>query len=390
MGSVHNKLLTAIKQNWAATKDTHYIDFKSLYFIKYNCILSIVAAIGSFVWIFRDIYVGMSDNSPVWVFRLIPLAICGVSVVSLIKRKYKLSWWLTFATIWATILGNFAMYLFTRYNEGSIGEGWIVYYLFFFALSISSTSQIRMYLSNIIYTAMLILSSTEYGGYIVYTVPIIKTIVTSIIIILGLWLPGMMIRQVFYKLYEADKNIRNAFKVDTQTSLFNRKKLDDILYKKEFFKGLTTVIILDLDGLKKINDTYGYYEADDVLSFCASSISKCIRPMDTLIRYEGDEFLIVLDGIINPAHIFETIQNSINTSDNKYGVTLSGGSFQCIEDLRASSAIRKAYIALRVSKQRGKNCITSFKSVLDNDYDTTEGIDMEYLKAIEEAEHIKM
>lgn len=388
MGGFIRGIINELKLNVASRKDKQYKDFKALYFIRYNSILSVVAALGSIVWIFRDLIVGVSERSYIVAFRAVPLFLCTLSILSLVKRKYKYSWWITFFNIWITIICNILMYRFTGYNEGSLGEGWIVYYLFFFALSISATGQIASYLSVLGYTILLIFTSTEYGGYIVYTIPIMKTIVTAAIIMFGLWIPGVLIRQVFYKLYEADRNIKSAFKIDTQTSLYNRKKLDDILYKGEFFKGLTTVMVIDIDGLKKINDKFGHSEADDVLSFCAHTISKCIRPIDTLIRYEGDEFIIVLSGVFGTENLYKAIQGSLNTSDNKYGVTVSAGSFQCIDDLRAFSAIKKAYIALRVSKLRGKNCLTTFSQVLSKEYDASNEMDIKYLKAIEEAEHI--
>lgn len=54
------------------------------------------------------------------------------------------------------------------------------------------------------------------------------------------------------------------------------------------------LILIDIDGFKKINDTYGHVIGDDVLKTIVSAIKKSIRDDDLVIRYGGDEFLIIL------------------------------------------------------------------------------------------------
>lgn len=54
---------------------------------------------------------------------------------------------------------------------------------------------------------------------------------------------------------------------------------------------------MDVDDFKICNDTYGHYAGDMALKTVANTIQSCIRKSDLLIRYGGDEFLLVLPGI---------------------------------------------------------------------------------------------
>lgn len=98
-------------------------------------------------------------------------------------------------------------------------------------------------------------------------------------------------------LEEADRNM--AFK-DDLTGLFNRRLLMHLF--RNFWhdlargNGFLSLLILDLDGFKAVNDRYGHLAGDAVLCDVAAILKKTFRKSDIVVRYGGDEFVVVLPG----------------------------------------------------------------------------------------------
>lgn len=159
---------------------------------------------------------------------------------------------------------------------------------------------------------------------------------------------------------------------DALTGLYNRKKLEQELgnYQKDNQKFLSSgLIMLDIDFFKKYNDTYGHAAGDIILKKVASIIKESVRDKDTVIRYGGEEFLIILKNINHSTveSIAERIRVNVETeqipheaSECNSCITLSVGCFY-IENpavISLSEAIKKADCALYYSKQHGRNMVT--------------------------------
>lgn len=82
--------------------------------------------------------------------------------------------------------------------------------------------------------------------------------------------------------------------IDPLTGVFNRRFYDN---KVETLSNVTAVAMLDLDHFKDINDSYGHDAGDSVILQAANAIKNCIRKSDAVIRYGGDEFVIVFQGM---------------------------------------------------------------------------------------------
>ncbi len=98
--------------------------------------------------------------------------------------------------------------------------------------------------------------------------------------------------------------------LDELTGLKNRRFLfekgNEVL--KNWGKG--SFIIFDLDDFKQINDTYGHETGDKLLTGIAKSLRSCFRNSDTISRYGGDEFVIIIEDIEDQEHI-EKLLNTI-------------------------------------------------------------------------------
>ncbi len=83
------------------------------------------------------------------------------------------------------------------------------------------------------------------------------------------------------------------------------------------------LLMLDIDHFKKVNDTYGHLAGDQVLQAVAKTLSKCLRPMDTIARYGGEEFAAVLPNC--HAHFGETVAERIREAVEKLSIQIAPG-----------------------------------------------------------------
>ena len=109
---------------------------------------------------------------------------------------------------------------------------------------------------------------------------------------------GKRILALQHELIEAREELRFQANHDALTGIFSRAAilslLDRELQRSARFGTPTGILMMDLDGFKKINDTYGHSTGDAVLKGVAHRISRAMRSYDFLGRYGGEEFLAVL------------------------------------------------------------------------------------------------
>jgi len=152
---------------------------------------------------------------------------------------------------------------------------------------------------------------------------------------------------------------------DKLTGIYNRFKLDEELSHNYAhylrYNRVYSIILIDIDFFKNINDTYGHQVGDDVLQKLSSTLELNIRTTDTLGRWGGEEFLIILpdtdiDGAYALAeHIREKIEDIEFESVGK--VTISGGVSQINSSSNQKRILAIADKALYRAKEKGRNRI---------------------------------
>ena len=158
---------------------------------------------------------------------------------------------------------------------------------------------------------------------------------------------------------------------DALTGLYNRHSLDQRL-REEFARAKRysrqfSLIMLDMDHFKKVNDTYGHQIGDIVLKQVADLITECARKSDIPHRYGGEEFVIMapetgIEGIKNCADRIRVScqERSFGKEEQPISITISGGisSYPRSPVSSAEELLREADSALYKAKAAGGNCIS--------------------------------
>jgi len=140
-------------------------------------------------------------------------------------------------------------------------------------------------------------------------------------------------------------------KLETEITRYKR-------YRTEF-----SLIMIDIDDFKLINDTYGHQEGDKILGQLSSTMLEVTRGLDICARYGGEEFAVILPqtGSAKASALAERLRKRAAHKLKRRKVTISLGVATCPKDAKsAKSLIKKADTALYNSKRKGKNCITVF------------------------------
>lgn len=151
--------------------------------------------------------------------------------------------------------------------------------------------------------------------------------------------------------------LENMAKTDPLTGAGNRRSFDEryqtATYKSERYNEPFSIIILDLDDFKPINDTYGHLEGDRILVAIAQVISRVIRPTDMLARWGGDEFIIILDGKSNDAKALANRVKKAMKEASDIPITFSCGIAEYTKGEDIKTLTHRADKALYTAKAKG-------------------------------------
>ena len=121
------------------------------------------------------------------------------------------------------------------------------------------------------------------------------------------------------KLQETTESYRAKLYQDVLTGTYNRRYYEDIASR---MVGPAGIALIDVDDFKICNDTYGHYAGDVALETAANAIRSCIRNADLLIRYGGDEFMLLFDDMTDHEIMqrCRKIQEAVKAAGNKLGL----------------------------------------------------------------------
>lgn len=164
---------------------------------------------------------------------------------------------------------------------------------------------------------------------------------------------------------ESDEYKDKAYK-DSLTGLYNRLKLEEILQRK--FKEYNqrekkfSIIMIDIDNFKSINDVYGHDKGDDVLRDLAIILKGELRQNDLTIRWGGEEFMVLIDnGLESSLAIAEKLRLAVENKlhiDTR-NITISIGISEIQKGDSQEILFKRADRALYNSKHNGKNMVST-------------------------------
>ena len=156
------------------------------------------------------------------------------------------------------------------------------------------------------------------------------------------------------------KGYQDKLYIDPVTGVYNRRYFEDEIRNMQNSAGVT---MIDLDDFKLYNDIYGHDMGDQVLCIVADVIKNCIRKTDKLIRYGGDEFLLILSDMVRGTlrgkllQIQEAIENATIPNCPRLKLTASIGGV-ISEDGKIDEAIAKADQLMYKAKDHKAQVIT--------------------------------
>ncbi|MGX8797730.1 EAL domain-containing protein [Fusibacter sp. JL298sf-3] len=197
---------------------------------------------------------------------------------------------------------------------------------------------------------------------------------------------------------EAEKKINYMAYYDALTALPNRTYFTRELEKKiEQMHGVETpigILLMDIDEFKSINDTMGHDSGDQLLLEVSKRLSQVAGVSDTVCRFGGDEFLVVLPHMgtlsqIRKAidHIVGVFDGPIEIKEQNFHVTASCGvAVYPFDGHNPETLIKSADLAMYASKNNGKNRVTFCTPLMKSDVGERVGLSNDLYKALENDE----
>ena len=175
---------------------------------------------------------------------------------------------------------------------------------------------------------------------------------------------GKTLQEYLDSIYCKLKTTSQKALVDALTNTFNRHALS--LYEKSTRDVPCSVLMIDIDHFKSINDKFGHEAGDKVLEKLVSEIKKKIRSKDKLFRYGGEEFVVILPETSkeNAKRLAERIRKSIEETEieiaegKKINITASIGVAEKREGDTIENVIKRADEAMYRAKKLGRNRVS--------------------------------
>lgn len=290
---------------------------------------------------------------------ILPRSICVLftifyAIVNHKCKNYKILIPLAFITLnsimWSTI-GAIQFLPTTSYAR----EGFIIMHFMFLIVGVCSPKKYIFIFEpwiiiNILISHFFLRPYPDLNMMITLGSPLVFAVITTVIIL----------DKTFRDQFIAKKELELLGVTDNLTGAFNRHRLDNFLVvnnNEKRFNIPIGLILLDIDFFKKINDTFGHEEGDEVLKFLANLIKELLEKDECLIRFGGEEFLILVPypRRSRVETLLVEIQKHLKSTQNIHKITVSMGAYIADRNERYLKAIEAVDSKLYNVKEHGRN-----------------------------------
>ncbi len=336
-------------------KDKEFYQAKYLYFRGMCKTCTIVAAISSVVYLLTDVLAMGYFPKECILPRCLPLL--PMVVYLFINKKtnkysiivplsYLMLHIVMFCTCWA---------LSYRTERIHANEGFLLMHIIFLALGLSAPFKYSVILHPLYLLDIVI--TDQFNHYESFTLMLVMNApcIAAICII------NYFMENVYLDHYQTKNKLDDMMQHDNLTRVYNRNILSQIYDEEKdtltIYHSEIAILMIDVDFFKKINDTYGHEMGDAVLKRLAEILRENTRPTDYIIRWGGEEFIILLCGYSaedarNKAEqIRKTVEADHGTQCN---ITVSIGGMMYGTD-PFQETVAKVDAAMYDAKKNGRN-----------------------------------
>ncbi len=262
------------------------------------------------------------------------------------------------AAMWCTIWAIY--YLPTK---DFAREGFIIMHFAFMAIGFAMPIRSHILIHGCLLLNIIISNLWNHYEYFPLMISLALPLYIGVVIML------LILENSYGDHYLVKKELEKSSVSDELTGAYNRYKLSELLdsdTEKLVLDKDVIALMLDIDFFKKVNDTYGHSAGDEILKFVAKEINDQLYARDYLIRWGGEEFVILLvDYSLGQALQFaEKIRYKIESTNNDIcPITISIGVRKIDKDETFHSAIKKADQALYYAKNHGRNQVVNYNQL---------------------------
>ncbi|MGN0160488.1 MAG: GGDEF domain-containing protein [Lachnospiraceae bacterium] len=342
-----------------------FLQSKYDYYEKFNTWAVILSCLASLSYLFSDCRIFGRIAWETLIprgFILIPMLI-----FILVRRRtsnYKimvpLSYLVIHCVMWCTIWAIY--YLPDRQHAN---EGFIIMHLMFFAVGYCASFYTGTFFHSLVIVNIIV--SNLFNHYESFD----QMLLLGIPCLVAICLVNYIMEGVYLDHYITKNKLENMLVHDQLTKAYNRNKIYELLNSDGVRLNFPSdqnvcFLLMDIDLFKRVNDTYGHNIGDKVLMDTASIIRSSIRPEDIIIRWGGEEFIVIMPNCLmgTATVIAENIRSNVEAHDNQVcPITVSIGISE-YDGVNYNTAVTQADKALYTAKRNGRNQVVCYEESL--------------------------